>query len=105
MFPAKVTGAMVAADVMMIGCGPRGIPDGPAIIVPGGIIGVKGGGFKSPVERVSPGILLIRSKLGVPVGMVAGSGVSVGVFLLECTLSICCNSLLIVQFSAITICD
>lgn len=73
------------------------------MMVPVGIIGAKGGGFRSPLDRVSPGILLIRSKFGAPVGMLDASGV--GVFRLACTASICCNSLLIEQFSVMTICD
>lgn len=95
-----MTGDMVAAEVMMMGFDPNGIPGAPEIIAPVGIIGVSGGGFES-FESVSPGIRRIRSIFGV---LAAGAS-TVGVFLLECTSRRCCSSLEIVQFSTITICD
>lgn len=96
-----ITGDMVAADVMIIGFDPNDIPGGaPAMIVPVGMIGASGGGFES-FESVSPGIRRIRSIFDV---LAAGAS-TVGVFLLECTSRRCCNSLEIVQFSTITICD
>lgn len=85
--PAIVIGARVAAEVIMSGVWPKDIPDAPAMKAPGGIMGVKGGGLNSAVDSVSPGILLIRSKFGAPVGTGDASGV--GVFLLACTSSRC----------------
>lgn len=87
LLPVIVIGARVAADVIMSGLWPKGIPDAPAMMVPGGIMGVKGGGLNSAVDSVSPGILLMRSKFGAPVSTGDASGV--GVFLLACTSSRC----------------
>lgn len=78
-----LTGEIVVADVMMIGFVPNGMPDAPAMMVPVGMIGARGGGFES-FESVSPGIRRIRSTLEV----LAGTS-TVGVFLLAWTSKRC----------------